>query len=248
MPRHHQHIEVLYTTHRLTSDQLHGFTGSGKVFKRNITTLSKDHYVVVPDLRGHGSSDKPKSGYHVARLAMDLNNLINHLKLAEGQISAIGTSLGAAILWYAQHNHMDISKSKLTYRSGAMANCLRQKPSHTSYSWIKRLCKTISKTGVQSSEIAGAILQKLCQTCRERLKMIRRLLIWAQSLLALGTDIAQKQMIRPPTLKNGKRTKRSFFKKHCAEMGGGTANSWQTTQQATGGIRLPKTLDHKVKA
>jgi hypothetical protein len=31
---------------------------------------------------------------------MDLQNLISHLKLPVGEISAIGTSLGAAILWY----------------------------------------------------------------------------------------------------------------------------------------------------
>jgi pimeloyl-ACP methyl ester carboxylesterase len=55
--------------------------------------------VVVPDLRGHGTSDKPQDGYHVARLAMDLKNLIDHFKFQEGTISAIGTSLGAAIIW-----------------------------------------------------------------------------------------------------------------------------------------------------
>jgi pimeloyl-ACP methyl ester carboxylesterase len=65
-----------------------------------VQSLSQEHYVIVPDLRGHGDSDKPKAGYHVSRLAMDLKNLIENLKLAEGQISAIGTSLGAAILWY----------------------------------------------------------------------------------------------------------------------------------------------------
>ncbi|KAF2125231.1 alpha/beta hydrolase-like protein [Dothidotthia symphoricarpi CBS 119687] len=81
---------------------LHGFTGSGEVFKRNVDALSKNYYLVVPDLRGHGSSDKPKSGYHVARLALDLENLLDHLqfiKSGRGKIAAIGTSLGAAILW-----------------------------------------------------------------------------------------------------------------------------------------------------
>jgi pimeloyl-ACP methyl ester carboxylesterase len=53
----------------------------------------------VPDLRGHGESDKPRAGYHVARLAMDLKNLIDHLHLHNGSIKAVGTSLGAAILW-----------------------------------------------------------------------------------------------------------------------------------------------------
>jgi pimeloyl-ACP methyl ester carboxylesterase len=78
---------------------LHGFTGSGQVFKRNIDGLSKKFHVIVLDLRDHGLSENPRAGYHVARLAMDLKNLIEHLQLPEGQVSAIGTSLGAAILW-----------------------------------------------------------------------------------------------------------------------------------------------------
>ncbi|CBX96182.1 hypothetical protein IAQ61_001356 [Plenodomus lingam] len=82
---------------------LHGFTGSGKVFQHSVNALSKDRFVIVPDLRGHGDSEKPKSGFHVARLAMDLKNLMDHFKLQDGNIGAIGTSLGAAILWcYAE--------------------------------------------------------------------------------------------------------------------------------------------------
>lgn len=79
--------------------QLHGFTGSGLVFKRNIAGLAVKYYVIVPDLRGHGESDKPRAGYHVARLALDFAYLIKHLQLPLRQISAIGTSLGAAIIW-----------------------------------------------------------------------------------------------------------------------------------------------------
>ncbi|ORY12439.1 Alpha/Beta hydrolase protein [Clohesyomyces aquaticus] len=78
---------------------LHGFTSSGAVFLRNVEALSRNHYVVVPDLRGHGFSDKTKSGYHVARLALDLKNVIDYFQFKVGTISAIGTSLGAAILW-----------------------------------------------------------------------------------------------------------------------------------------------------
>jgi pimeloyl-ACP methyl ester carboxylesterase len=60
--------------------------------------------VIVPDLRGHGDSGKPRAGYHVSRLAMDLANFIKHMALDQygdgKQVAAIGTSLGAAILWY----------------------------------------------------------------------------------------------------------------------------------------------------
>jgi pimeloyl-ACP methyl ester carboxylesterase len=61
--------------------------------------LSQTYFIIVPDLRGHGASDKPKAGYHVARLALDLKNLLDQFNFAAGSISAIGTSLGAAILW-----------------------------------------------------------------------------------------------------------------------------------------------------
>ncbi|XP_014557992.1 hypothetical protein COCVIDRAFT_36625 [Bipolaris victoriae FI3] len=96
-------ITLAYETHGSDKNTplilLHGFTGSGAVFKRNITALSQHHYVIIPNLRGHGSSDKPKAGYHVSRLAMDLKNLLDHFNLSNAAVKAIGTSLGAAILW-----------------------------------------------------------------------------------------------------------------------------------------------------
>lgn len=62
------------------------------------------------DLRGHGESGKPKSGYHVSRLAMDLANFIEYMKLGPygdgNKIAATGTSLGAAILWYVLMIHL----------------------------------------------------------------------------------------------------------------------------------------------
>jgi len=61
--------------------------------------LSQHFRVLSPDLRGHGASGKPPTGFHVARLALDLRNLIDHLSLPVGRIRAIGGSLGCAILW-----------------------------------------------------------------------------------------------------------------------------------------------------
>lgn len=92
----------------LTHPKIHGFTGSSLVWQRNIPTFSQEHRVIVPDLRGHGASDKPKHGYHVSRLAMDLRELLIHLEpsLLDGKSSgwkAMGGSLGCSILWcYAE--------------------------------------------------------------------------------------------------------------------------------------------------
>ncbi|KAE9367714.1 alpha/beta hydrolase-like protein [Stipitochalara longipes BDJ] len=87
---------------------IHGFTGSSQVWQRNLPSFSKEHRVIIPDLRGHGSSSKPKHGYHVSRLAMDLRELLIHLEptLQSGTSTgwkAIGGSLGCSILWcYAE--------------------------------------------------------------------------------------------------------------------------------------------------
>ena len=57
------------------------------------------YHTIALDLRGHGKSDKPAFGHHVSRLAMDLRNLIDHLKLPLGKIAGVGASLGCAVLW-----------------------------------------------------------------------------------------------------------------------------------------------------
>ncbi|KEQ81868.1 alpha/beta-hydrolase [Aureobasidium pullulans EXF-150] len=83
---------------------LHGFTGSSEVFQQNIPALSKRFRVVAPDLRGHGASEKPPHGFHVFRLAMDLHNLLGHLKVSQPDtVKCIAGSLGCSILWsYAE--------------------------------------------------------------------------------------------------------------------------------------------------
>ncbi|ORY61567.1 Alpha/Beta hydrolase protein [Pseudomassariella vexata] len=83
---------------------MHGFSGSSAYFTRNVAALSADHWVVAPDMRGHGRSGRSKGGYHVARLAMDLHELVNHLQKSsplgtETQIIPVGCSIGAAVLW-----------------------------------------------------------------------------------------------------------------------------------------------------
>ncbi|KAL2064378.1 hypothetical protein VTL71DRAFT_4872 [Oculimacula yallundae] len=84
---------------------LHGFTGSSLVWQHNISAFADYYRVIVPDLRGHGSSDKPEHGFQVSRLAMDLRELVCDLQKEEGgrrqmkEWKAIGGSLGCSILW-----------------------------------------------------------------------------------------------------------------------------------------------------
>lgn len=84
---------------------IHGFTGSSQYFERNFNTLSQKYWVIAPDIRGHGRSTKSRHGYHVARLAADLKDLIDIIFAAvpDARIAGTGCSLGAAVLWtYAE--------------------------------------------------------------------------------------------------------------------------------------------------
>jgi len=63
---------------------VHGWSGSKHYFDHSFAALisapNPPSKVVRYDLRGHGDSDKPTWGYHVARYAADLRDL-----LGEGQ-------------------------------------------------------------------------------------------------------------------------------------------------------------------
>ncbi|PBP17519.1 putative ATP-dependent rna helicase protein [Diplocarpon rosae] len=83
---------------------IHGFTGTSHVWRKNVSALSTHYRLIIPDLRGHGASQKPDHGFQVSRLAMDLRELILLLQGTqemgmERGWKAIGGSLGASILW-----------------------------------------------------------------------------------------------------------------------------------------------------
>jgi pimeloyl-ACP methyl ester carboxylesterase len=80
---------------------IHGFSGSSLYFQRNYDTLSRSSWVMAIDLRGHGNSGHSGGGYHVARLAADLKELIVYLKTDNPNVKIfpVGCSIGAAVLW-----------------------------------------------------------------------------------------------------------------------------------------------------
>lgn len=76
---------------------IHGWTFSGRFFHGNLPALAEHARVFIPDLRGHGRSDKPGHGYRVARLAADLRDLLDTLNLRDATL--LGWSLGAPVIW-----------------------------------------------------------------------------------------------------------------------------------------------------
>lgn len=74
-----------------------GWSQSARMFHKQVEDLQRDHHVIALDMRGHGDSPKPTSGYRIARLALDLHQFIVANDLFD--IVIAGHSMGASILW-----------------------------------------------------------------------------------------------------------------------------------------------------
>lgn len=74
-----------------------GWSQSARMFHKQVEHLQRDHRVMAIDMRGHGDSPKPASGYRIARLAVDLHQFIVANDLSDVVIA--GHSMGASILW-----------------------------------------------------------------------------------------------------------------------------------------------------
>jgi pimeloyl-ACP methyl ester carboxylesterase len=73
----------------------HGFTDNGLCWTDLAHALEKEYDVIMYDLRGHGLSDAPATGYSIQNHVLDMVGLIHALKLERPVI--IGHSLGGCI-------------------------------------------------------------------------------------------------------------------------------------------------------
>ena len=73
---------------------IHGFTDTGRVWQYMLQFLEKDFHIYMPDLRGHGDSDKPVQNIQtVPEYAGDVIAFMKALGLEGGFVA--GHSLGA---------------------------------------------------------------------------------------------------------------------------------------------------------
>ena len=71
---------------------IHGWSCSHKFYERNVAGLKDKYKMVTIDLRGHGQSSKGVDGYTIDRLAKDINEVIEYLKLEH--VFLLGWSMG----------------------------------------------------------------------------------------------------------------------------------------------------------
>lgn len=74
---------------------LHGWTGNHKWWKEQVPFFSKNYKVITLDHRGHGESDKPRSGYSMQVFTEDLYRVLNELRIDRAIIA--GHSMGGMI-------------------------------------------------------------------------------------------------------------------------------------------------------
>lgn len=74
---------------------LHGLSVDGSVWQAIGRRLQDDFHLFAPDLRGHGFSDHPQTGYTAADYAADVVALIDYLAPQFGPVHLLGHSLGA---------------------------------------------------------------------------------------------------------------------------------------------------------
>ncbi len=94
------HGEDVVLLHAVTSNM------SMWLFSNLMDVIAQDFRVTAYDLRGHGASDVPASGYTSADMAQDLHDLYSELKL--GPAVLVGHSFGAVVAMHAAVLYPDI--------------------------------------------------------------------------------------------------------------------------------------------
>ncbi len=74
---------------------VHGVMCSGRFFAPQVEALADRFRVIVPDLRGHGESEKPSLGHTVAGYADDLRALLDALGVQRPTL--VGWSMGSMV-------------------------------------------------------------------------------------------------------------------------------------------------------
>lgn len=88
---------------------LHGYAQTGHMWTPAMRELVKNHTVIVPDLRGAGSSEKPASGYDKKTMAVDIHELVKSVSSEPAVV--VGHDIGMMVAYgYAAQFPADTSR------------------------------------------------------------------------------------------------------------------------------------------
>jgi len=82
------------------------FGGGNLMMWEGVLPYFKDRYhLITLDMRGHGKSDSPQTGYHIDQMAADVAGMMGQLDVQKAHI--VGSSLGAEVGLSLATNHPD---------------------------------------------------------------------------------------------------------------------------------------------
>lgn len=91
----HLHYTSQGSTDRPAIVLLHGYSDSSLSFSRVMPLLPAEYRVIAPDLRGHGHSARPRSGYRIGDLAADVLKMLDLLNIEHAVVA--GHSMGSFV-------------------------------------------------------------------------------------------------------------------------------------------------------
>lgn len=85
---------------------IHGMTDNSRGWSLTAPSLAEDFHIYIPDLRGHGGTDKPDLKiYPISLYAADLSSFMNEVGVDKADI--VGHSLGGAVAQAFAINYSD---------------------------------------------------------------------------------------------------------------------------------------------
>jgi len=99
---------------------IHNTGGDHRLFIPQLEFFSQFGRVVIPDLRGHGKSDKPKQKYSIEIYGDDLFSLCKELSL--NNVVAIGSSTGGNVALELACRHPELVKAAIMVDCGMFFN------------------------------------------------------------------------------------------------------------------------------
>jgi len=95
---------------------LHGLGSTGHEWELVAPDLAAGHRCIIPDIRGHGRSDKPAGAYGVPLFARDVAALCDQLGLTA--LHVVGLSMGGMIGFQLAVSRPDLVRSLVVINSG----------------------------------------------------------------------------------------------------------------------------------
>ncbi|HMZ07210.1 MAG TPA: alpha/beta fold hydrolase [Anaerolineales bacterium] len=99
-------IDVSPASPQRTIVFIHGFGGKAEQWQYQMQKFAMDNRVIALDMRGHGLSDKPSTGYDMDRIQLDLETALTQLNVSTPFV-LVGHSFGGAVVTEYALKHPD---------------------------------------------------------------------------------------------------------------------------------------------